>query len=107
SFDLKVVAEKSTTKETVNNDGQNFVAPANGNDAQTSTVGPAITKTSTTLATPPVDSTKTEPAAPPDASTQHHPFGFDEWKYVPSLTLAIKSQPAQFNSPADTRPSQR
>jgi hypothetical protein len=108
SFDLKVVEEKSTTKEPASVETQTLVTPTNGTEAQTNGGGPAITKTSASLATPAVDSPKTEPAAEPaDASSKHHPFGFDELKYVPSLTLAIKSQPAQFNSPADTRPAQR
>ena len=34
-------------------------------------------------------------------------WGFEKFDYVPSVTLAIKTQPAQFNFPADTRPSQR
>jgi hypothetical protein len=36
-----------------------------------------------------------------------HKWGFEKFDYVPSVTLAIKTQPAQFNFPADTRPSQR
>lgn len=34
-------------------------------------------------------------------------FGFDEITFTPSLTLTMKSQPAQFNDPGSTRPAQR
>jgi hypothetical protein len=34
-------------------------------------------------------------------------LGFEKFDYVPSVTLAIKAQPAQFNSPANSRPTQR
>ena len=34
-------------------------------------------------------------------------FGFDKFAYVPSVTISIKSQPAQFNFPSDTRPTER
>ncbi|HEX6187211.1 MAG TPA: hypothetical protein VFZ40_03955 [Pyrinomonadaceae bacterium] len=41
------------------------------------------------------------------ASQTRGRFGFDKAEYVPSLTLALKSQPAQSNFPADTRPTER
>jgi hypothetical protein len=51
--------------------------------------------------------TKTETAAdPPDTPTRRR-FGFDKMEYIPSLTLAIKSQPAQFDFPQSLRPAQR
>ena len=50
----------------------------------------------------PETATKTEAA-----SQKRRRFGFDKAEYVPSLTLALKSQPAQFNFPADTRPTER
>src|SRR5205823_2529288 len=41
------------------------------------------------------------------AASKPHRFGFDKLKYVPSLTLAIKSQPAQFDFPESSRPKER
>jgi hypothetical protein len=34
-------------------------------------------------------------------------LGFEKFDYVPSVTLGIKSQPAQFNSPDSARPAER
>ncbi len=41
-----------------------------------------------------------------DASKQHK-WGFEKFDFIPSVTLGMKTQPAQFNFPAETRPSQR
>jgi hypothetical protein len=74
--------------------------PANGNRD-------AIAKSAPTRASSPPPA---KPEITPNASeTQPKPrkFGFDKLEYVPSLTLAIKSQPAQFDFPASTRPTQR
>jgi len=57
-------------------------------------------------ATPPVGSGSTLAAGREDASKLHK-WGFEKFDHVPSVTLGIKSQPAQFNFPADARPSQR
>jgi hypothetical protein len=46
------------------------------------------------------------PAVPADVRKPRR-WGFDKLEYVPSLTLAIKSQPAQFNFPESTRPTER
>jgi hypothetical protein len=44
----------------------------------------------------------------PDSTTKSGGrFGFEKFENVPSLTLAIKSQPAQFNFPESTRPAAR
>jgi hypothetical protein len=61
-------------------------------------------------ATPP--STNGSARAPESKDTSKdtakpHKWGFEKFDYVPSVTLGIKTQPAQFNFPADTRPSQR
>ena len=53
--------------------------------------------------TPAKDSAKTNEPQPP----AKRKFGLDKLENVPSVTLGLKSQPAQFNFPADTRPTQR
>ncbi len=106
SFDLIVLQEKSTVEAIPQT--QPVAANPNTKLAQPNGASPSIIKTAVTNGSSPVDSEKPGPSAvTADASTTHHPFGFSEWKYVPSLTLAIKSQPAQFNSPDSTRPAER
>jgi len=46
-------------------------------------------------------------SSPAADSAKPGKFGFEKFGYVPSLTLAIKSQPAQFNFPDSTRPTER
>jgi hypothetical protein len=46
-------------------------------------------------------------AKPSQDSSKPGKFGFEKWASVPSLTLAIKSQPAQFDFPASSRPKER
>lgn len=62
----------------------------------------ANSETSTTVAEP---GSPTSPASP--ASGKRSWFGFEKMNNVPSLTVAVKSQPAQFNSPDSTRPAER
>lgn len=69
----------------------------NGGAIATNTTEPAST---TTSAKP--DTATSTPEAP-----KRRKFGFDKLKYVPSLTLALKAQPAQFDSPESLRPAQR
>ena len=61
----------------------------------------ATPETSTPLAT--TSSTTTEAPTPP----KRRWLGFEKMSHVPSVTVALKSQPAQFNFPADTRPTER
>ncbi|HEY0349242.1 MAG TPA: hypothetical protein VGC60_13915 [Pyrinomonadaceae bacterium] len=46
-------------------------------------------------------------AKPSQDSSKPGKFGFDKWASVPSLALAIKSQPAQIDFPASSRPKER
>jgi len=48
-----------------------------------------------------------DPTPNPTEAPRKGRFGFDKLEYVPSLTLSLKSQPAQFNFPAATRPTER
>ena len=59
----------------------------------------------TESATPQVISSALAPEAKDTAKPRK--WGFEKFDYVPSVTLGIKTQPAQFNFPADARPSQR
>jgi hypothetical protein len=61
-----------------------------------------------TESAPPEESTaaKTDPPAV-ETTPKPRRFGFDEITFTPSLTLTMKSQPAQFNDPGSTRPAQR
>lgn len=87
------------TVETAKTNGPDFPA-SNGN-----TPGKNADQT-TESATPPVTNGLALAAGTKDNSKPHK-WGFEKFDYVPSVTLAIKTQPAQFNFPADTRPSQR
>jgi hypothetical protein len=60
---------------------------------------PLTDQTSPTI---PVDTPKTE-----ETQDNERWFGFEKMDYVPSLTIGMKSLPAQFNFPASTRPSER
>ena len=109
-FPLNVVKEKpASTPNTVdsalaampfvktNGEGKGEPAPQSPANAATSpTDGPV------TGAAPAENSKPTEPAASPKRK-----FGFDSLSYLPTLTLAIKSQPAQFTFPESIRPIDR
>jgi hypothetical protein len=69
------------------------------------TIAPAEAGASAAPTTTPAADGSTETADPQAAAKRK--FGFEKFEYLPSVTLAIKTQPAQFNFPADTRPSQR
>lgn len=64
---------------------------------------------------PPTPPSNPEPAPPPAESSKpakpvaspKRKFGFDSLSYLPSVTLAIKSQPAQFTFPDSIRPADR
>jgi hypothetical protein len=48
-----------------------------------------------------------EGATPTNAPTTAPPLGFEKMNLVPSVTIGIESQPAQFNFPLATRPAER
>lgn len=52
----------------------------------------------------PAEKTETPPT---ETAPKVRRFGFDEITFTPSLTLTLKSQPAQFNDPGSTRPATR
>jgi len=95
------------TAETAKTNGSNLPA-SNGNtpgkdaDPATELATPAVTNGSALA----LESKDTSKDALIDAAKPHK-WGFEKFDYIPSVTLAIKTQPAQFNFPADTRPSQR
>lgn len=79
-----------------------------------------ITTSSTTESTPepaPTTTPTSKPAdaaaAPNDSATpaaaqpKHLTWGFEKMSFVPSLTIAVKSQLLQLNFPASTRPTER
>ncbi|PYS71935.1 MAG: hypothetical protein DMF69_08935, partial [Acidobacteria bacterium] len=76
--------------------------PDNGN-ATTST---PIQSTPSTAAPTDAIAETSKPTASPDQPGKGK-FGFEKWEWIPSLTLGIKSQPAQFNFPDSTRPTER
>ena len=55
----------------------------------------------------PLGQTDKSVAKPSQDSSKPGKFGFEKWASVPSLTLAIKSQPAQVDFPASSRPKER
>lgn len=106
-FDLQVVKEKPIPTPTPAPAPQSEKRPDSTNANTTVNVDNAIANTTTT---PPASSpTPAKPDITPNATDapRKRKFGFDKMEYVPSLTLAIKSQPAQFNFPAETRPAER
>jgi hypothetical protein len=78
--------------------GSNGIKPGKNADPSTESAAPPATNGSA-LAPESKDTSKDTGKA--------HKWGFEKFDYVPSVTLAIKTQPAQFNFPADTHPSQR
>ena len=107
-FDLQVVKEKPAPIPTASAVRRDEEKP-DLRDVNTRTNGSgdeiaADTKTSA----------KNPASAKPDATPKvaedarkPRRFGFDKMNNVPSLTLAIKSQPAQWDFPASLRPAQR
>jgi hypothetical protein len=68
----------------------------------------AITNTATVPASSPKPAKPdAAPSGPTTGQQPRNRFGFDKFSYVPSLTLAIKSQPAQFDFPETLRPAER
>jgi hypothetical protein len=91
------------TVETAKTNGSDLLAgngniPGKNGDPATESAAPPVTNGSA-LAPESEDTSR-------DTGKQHK-WGFEKFDYVPSVTLAIKTQPAQFNFPADTHPSQR
>src|SRR6266576_1133024 len=72
--------------------------------AKTKSVPPAVAGGSTAPATSRTTGSTGNGEAP---TKEKGKFGFEKWASVPSLTLAIKSQPAQFDFPASSRPKER
>ena len=113
SFQLVVTKQKPPAPErvappAVTTVNITVIAPANGTAESTTestkTQSPAAIADSS-AAKPPV----TDGAARSTESqtSTKRKFGFEKFEYLPSLTLALKSQPAQSNFPADTRPPER
>lgn len=106
-FDLAVVKEKSPATPTPSPASQDDAKPSLSEaEAGANGDGDSITKNTTTPANTPIPAKPDTTSKATDAPRKRT-FGFDKMKYAPSLTLSIKSQPAQFNFPAETRPSQR
>lgn len=107
-FDLQVAKEKPAPTPTPGPAPQSEKTP-NSTKANT-TVNDADNSIANTATVPASSPTPAKPdAAPnvPEAAPKRRRFGFDKFNYVPSLTLAIKSQPAQFDFPESLRPTQR
>ena len=77
--------------------------PDNGN----ATTSNPIQSTPSTAAPTDAIAETSKPTASPEQSPAKGKFGFDKWEWLPSLALAIKSQPAQYNFPDSTRPTER
>lgn len=91
------------TVETAKTNGSDLLAssgntPGKNPDPATESAAPPVTNGSALA--PESKDTSRDTGKP-------HKWGFEKFGYVPSVTLAIKTQPAQFNFPADTHPSQR
>jgi hypothetical protein len=91
------------TVDTAKTNGSDLLAsngntPGKNGDPATESAAPPVTNGSA-LAPQSEDTSR-------DTGKQHK-WGFEKFDYAPSVTLAIKTQPAQFNFPADTHPSQR
>ncbi len=97
-FSLHVVKEKPTStpaptpQDKTTAEAKDASSANDRNETQKNATAPAGTAT---------------PAQAEATAPKPRKFGFDKMDYVPSLTLSLKSQPAQFNFPANTRPSQR
>jgi hypothetical protein len=111
-FQLRVVKEKPAPTQTPTPAPPTDTTPVNPNVAAQGKGTPtpadaaSTAPTSTQLSVPPA-SASASPAANDSQGSGKGKLGFDKWQYVPSLTLAIKSQPAQFNFPDSTRPAER
>jgi hypothetical protein len=109
-----VVAEQIPTAQTP-------AALMNGKASVRPSPSPSVNETersNTTEVTTSVDanaSTQPEATTPAASSPTTEPstarkrrwFGFDKMNNVPSVNVAVKSQPAQFNFPDSTRPAER
>jgi hypothetical protein len=98
-FTLRVLKERAAELATPTS----VSAPAARNDLVATT---EANRNGNTGASGPAPAPETDTKAEV-ASQKRTRFGFDKAEYVPSLTLALKSQPAQSNFPADTRPTER
>lgn len=108
SFQLRVIPEPKPPPQSVRAELQTISTHTNGANLQPNGIGTASAENSTTNAgTAAIQTAGPETTKPTEPAARHQPWGFDVLKYVPSLTLAIKSQPAQTNFPANTRPSER
>jgi hypothetical protein len=117
-FDLVVVKEKAVPTPTPSAPAEPSIvntvdaAKTNGPDLPASNGNPSRknAEPTTESAAPPVTKGSALASDPKDTSKdtgKPHKWGFEKLAYVPSLTLAVKTQPAQFNFPAATRPSER
>jgi hypothetical protein len=89
SFPIKVSSEKPTAQESSQPSGEGETKAEAKPDAEAAAQADNKNGQAET-------GDKTEPVA--------RRFGFDKLNLIPSITLAIKSQPAQANFPADARP---
>lgn len=129
-FQLTVVKDKPATsqatsampKEATSNKPDGSAQSSNGLvtvPVAGASTPPPVASTSAPAASSAAPPTASAPSATPAASngetakaeakdpSKAHKFGFEKFEYIPSVTLAIKSQPAQFDFPADTRPTER
>lgn len=107
-LDLDVVKEVPLPSQAPAETSQTTTSSVSEVDTRASVNGDATARDAATKA-----GDATTPATPDIAPVvQEVPpsrrrFGFDKMDLVPSLTLSSNSQPAQFNFPAETRPSER
>ncbi len=96
-FPLNVAEKVAETAET---------APPAENSPEKKASDVAPTEESGEKASDAASTTET-PAEKTETAPKVRRFGFDEITFTPSLTLTLKSQPAQFNDPGSTRPATR
>lgn len=98
-FQLQVAKEKPAPSPATE------VTPVNAN--VTSPANETTRSNASGASTNNTASAKPDATPDPPEATKGRKWGFEKMNYVPSVTVAVKSQPAQFNFPAATRPTER